>query len=639
MNSFTSGDLLAKHISTKQKKELQLLVCDICFNSDEFSLCADCFNKFNQKILRYKANTKKDNYDLSKAIKEYIDKRKNEIEKFNKISARKSNIENLSKLISIAKTRINKNKENLENLNSQKESFQNKIRAFEENIITTNNSMNLLKKNYVKISELLQKKNSEKNICIKNFLKKILKLIFCGNKIFLFAEIFEKDEYVLPTLDKAAGSRKKFFDDFSNILSTEVKSFENFCLEDHKKPHLFEKYLKTKDSVINYNMNPYPYSNEKCLKQHERDFYNKLFVFEINNYVHKIILFVKITSKFFNIKLPCCIENDSYMEIIDNFDFSCEVKKLQIPENYIDFNESATFAALLALDKNLIFIKDYLGIKNKKSGLLPSYFNSSNYNEKNNFEMLPSNNYNYNDNPHFYDKSNDYASNTNNELNHHLNLHKNYTNIVNNYYQNDSKRRNNSVSINLNTKGNLENTPGFSFNVINKPNIATCNNMEFNTDFLNITPFFIFCGESFEVEKFNKNCIMIQKEYTKSSKKLHNLITANNNNNNNNLVPKEHKNNQKSLNEKTYEILNEKEIDCKDVVYNNTPNYNNNLNKNKTNENQDDFVFEDIGVTEGIINNDKNAVLAKSKNEEDHISEFVIIDDYFAKNRKNSNKK
>jgi hypothetical protein len=606
MNAFTSGDLLLKHNLNKQKQDCQSLVCEICYNYDEFSLCGECLNKFNSKILRFKANTKKDNFELNNALKDYIEKRKNEIEKFNKISARKSNINNLNKLVSLSKSRIKKNKANSENLKTQKQSIENKIKNFEENILTLNNSIISFKKSNANIGEIMQKKNSEKNICIKNFFKKILKLIFCGNKIYLFAEIFEKDEYVLPSLDKAAGSRKKFFDDFSNILSTEVKSFENFSIEDPKKPHLFEKYLKTKDSVINYNMNPYPFSNEKDLKQQEKDFFNKLYVYEINNYVHKLILLAKFSAKFLNIKLPCDIESENHMQISDNFDFSCEIKKLLIPDNYANFNETATFAALLTLDKNLNFIKDYLGIKIKKSGLLSNYFNASKYNDKNNFEILSNNNIN------------------NNVQNNLMNLNKR---LIDNYYQNDSRLRNNSVSVNLATKGNLDNSQSLSFNNVNKPNIATCNNMEFNADFLNISPFFTFCGESFEVLKFSNNCELIKKQNNNSNRNLNKLINNNNESNNSN-IQQEYKNDRKNLNEKTYEILNERGIDYKDANENNNKIIN-------SHDNQDDFVFEDIGITEGIINGIKKDLPGKRKNEEDH-SGFVIIDDYFADKKRSS---
>lgn len=619
MNAYSNGDLLAQqNLTTKQSKSKQILLCEICFNTDEFSLCGDCFNKFNSKILRFKANTKKDNFELHCVIKEYIEKRKNEIEKFNKFSARKSNIDNLKKLINSAKSRVRKNNQNLENLKTQKQSIEQKIKNFEENISLLNNSIISTKKSFNNYSEILQKKNSEKNICVKNFFKKLLKLIFCGNKIFLFSEIFEKDEYVLPSLDKAAGSRKKFFDDFSNILSTEIKNFENFSIEDHKKPHYFEKHLKTKDSVINYNMNPFPYTSDKTLiKQHEKDFFNKLFVNEINNYVHKLILFAKISAKFLNIKLPCEIESESNLEISDNFDFSCERKKLLITDNYAEFNESASFAALLALDKSINFIKDYLGIKIKKSGLLPNYFNASIFNDKNNFEILAS------------DKNNDY-SNNNCENN-----NSNFNNLNNFYHNNsDSRRRNNSVSVNLMAKSNAENSSGFSFNVVNKPYVSTaCNNAEFNADFLNITPFFVFCGESFEVQKFSINCEIIKKQTLNSNSNKNtnsNNTYLNNNNNNSNKAINEklHKNNLiKHSSEKTYEILNEKGLNDKESKKHK------NLNLEENNE---DFVFEDIGINEEIISaddnqNDKNkkkSLSAKKKNEEDH-GGFVIIDDYF----------
>lgn len=604
MNAFTSGDLLEKHKASKQPKDFQSQVCEICYNPDEFSLCGDCFNKFNSKILRYKANTKKDNFELNNAIKEYIEKRKNEIEQFNKVTARRSNIANLHKLISVSKSRIKKNKENLENLATLKQSVENKIKNFEEDINLLNNSLISFKKSNANIGEILHKRSSEKNICIKNFFKKLLKLIFCGNKIYLFAEIFEKDEYVLPTIDKAAGSRKKFFDDFSNVLSTENKTFENFCIEDHKKPHYFEKYLKTKDSVINYNMNPYPYSADKSLaKQHEKDFFNKLYVYEINNYVHKIILFAKVAAKFLNIKLPCSIESESNMEITDNFDFSCEIKELVIPDNYAKFNESAAFAALLALDKNLNFIKDNLGIKIKKSGTLPNYFNACNYNDKNNFEIIPGNN--NTNNLHN-------VNNANTEDNNFLALNRHLLNANSNYHKSESRRRNNSVSVNLSPKANFENLPICPLNAGNKPNIATCNNLEFNADLLNMTPFFVFCGESFEVQKFSKECDVIRKQNTNSNSNL----TLNSTNTYHKVSQeKEHKNNHKISSEKTYEMLNDK--DGKD-----------NRGKLNSQDHQDDFVFEDIGVTEGIVTESKKNSIAKPKIEEDH-GGFVIIDDYF----------
>jgi len=600
MDSFASGDILAKHQSTKQTIDFQNLICEICYNTDEFSLCGNCFNKFNSKILRFKANTKKDNFELSIAIKEYIEKRKSEIEKFHKISARKSNIQNINKLINATRSRVNKNKQNLESLKTQKQNFENNIYNLEENTTLLNNSNIEFKKCNSNISEILQKKISEKIICDKNFFKKLLNLIFCGNKIFLFAEIFEKDEYVLPSLDKAAGSRKKFFNDFSNILSTEAKSFDNFCIEDHKKSLYFEKHLKTKDSVINYNMNPYPYSADKTLlKQHEKDFFNKLFVYEINNYVHKLLLFAKIAAKYLNIKLPCDIESESNLEISDNFDFSCESKKLLVSDNYANFNESATFAAMLALDKSIKFIKDYLTIKVKKSEQFSNYYNSNNYKDRNSFEILGGN----------YNKNNYNGLNCNNPNNY------NFNNNEQNYFFNANKHANNE-----NTNNNDKNSPRASFNVVNKPNFSSAyNNMEFNVDFLNITSFYIFCGEKFEVQKFSKDCEIIKNQTLHS-----NLNKSSHNNNINDFTNKEEapKNNSNNSSERTYELLNEKGL-----VY----------NVNNIQEKEDEFVFEEIEITEEILtdknnyNDDKlnlKFLQTKKKNEEEQ-SGFVIIEDYF----------
>jgi len=591
INSNVNGDVLSKnHLNKNDSKSV---ICDICYNFDDFSFCGNCFNKFNSKILRYKANTKKDNIELNNAIKEYIEKRKIEIENFNKISSIKSNIENLKKLIKTSKNRINKNIQNLEILKTQKKSIEDKMKNFEENISTLNNSINLNKKNNQSISEIIQKRLSEKNVSIKNFFKKLLNLIFCGNNIFLFSEIFEKDEYVLPTLDKEHNSKKKFFDDFSNVLSTEIKSFENFSIEEHKKPENFEKLLKIKESIINYNMNPFPYLNDKNLNESEKDFYNNIYVCEINNYVHKIILFTKIAAKFLNIKLPCNIESDCEMEISDNFDFSAERKKLNIADDYLKFNESSTFSSLLALDKNLNFIKDIIGVKAKKPNFITGYFNANNYSEKNNFELLN------------FEQNNFIAANNN--------FNSNRGNF-------DQKRRNNSLSINLN-KNNAQNSPSFSYNIVNnKTNITSLNNVEFNSDFLNMIPFFIFCGENFDVKKFSKNCDSIKKQATVSvHQEKNNIIKYNNNSESNkNLNEKSDKSN---VDEKTYEILLDKNLD-KSKIKNN-----NNLEREDINNDNYDIEFENVELTDEIYKNIKREIY-KDNYEKEKIG-FMIIENYF----------
>ncbi len=568
MNIFIKGDVMSTNKSLKKDKESLKILCDFCYNNDEFSLCADCFNKFNSKILRYKGNIRKENYELNNSIKEYIDKRKNEIEKFNKIYSRKSNIENLKKIIKISKLRVNKNKENIQNLKNRKICIENKIINLEENVLDLNNSIISFRKNNHHVSETIQKKILEKNIQIKNFFKKLIKLLFCGNNIYFFSEIFEKDEYILPTLDKGHSNKKKYFDDFSNILSTEVKSNENYGLDDNKKFYQFEKYLKIKESIINYNMNPYPYSNQKNLKPENIEFFNKIYVGEINNYVHKIILFVKIASKFLNIKLPCTIESENRMEISDNSDFNEEKRILFIADEFNNFNESNTFSALLALDKNLNFVKDFIGIKIKKPNLFPNYFNSNNYNIKNNFEFL---NFDYN-----------HQNNV---------IHRNFRN------NHENKRKHNCISANS-ARNNTENLPNMNNTI--KINIATCNNVEFNSEFLNMIPFFIYSGENYELKKFSINCEILKNQII-SIENEKDLFGS------------------KSKNKKDRFHL--KDDNRFEILFHNKK-------ENKYN-NCTEFVYEDFEYSQND-NNDINKKPNSKNNVDEDNGGFVIIDNYFS---------
>lgn len=436
------------------------LICDICYNTDEFNLCRICFEKFNSLTYKHKLSVDKNNDELQHYVNDFFEKRKNDMEKYNRLVSKKSNIENLKRLINLSKTRIIKTKENIDNIKIHKKNIENKIKSIEENICDINKSILLHKKNNKSLAETIEKKNSHKHILVKNFFKKLLNIIFCPNKIYLFSEIFEKDEYVLPTIEKDV-KKKKYFDDFSNILSTEIKSHEKyFSLDEHKKHINMEKYLKTKDSIINYNMNPFPFMKFSDMKPGDKDFYGKCYIYEVNNYVHKILLFVKSAGKFLNVKMPCNIESEYDMLITDSFDFCSELKKLIIKDNdYSNFNESETFSSYLSLDKNLIFLKDILHIKSKlTSHFIPSFYNSNNFSSMNK-EYYECNNHNNNND----------ANNNYNNANNPFSFSFSGANVINN-----NKMSNNSASSN-----------------------------EFNSDFLNMIPFFNFCGEPYEIKKFS----------------------------------------------------------------------------------------------------------------------------------------
>ena len=86
----------------------------------------------------------------------------------------------------------------------------------------------------------------------------------------ILEEIFEKDEYVIPSMNFKEKNNNQF-DQFSNILSTGNIKFDRGDIEDNKK--FYEKFLKIKDSIVDYKINPFSLmKNFDTNKNSEKDF-------------------------------------------------------------------------------------------------------------------------------------------------------------------------------------------------------------------------------------------------------------------------------------------------------------------------------------------------------------------------------
>lgn len=344
-------------------------LCNICKSYDEFSICQKCFDFFNEKTNNQKKSTLTHNQELKKIIQTFLDKRKFDIEKYNKIKAKKLKIENYKKKINEKTEKIKELKSLKENLLEKKEKNLKIFLDFEEKIKKLNEINTINEPNFISIKQSLIKKISEKENKTKKFIRNLLELIF-NKKIYSLEEIFEKDEYVIPSMNYDSHKNQFQFDQFSNILSSENIKFNKGAIEDNK---IYEKFLKTKDSIVDYKINPFPFSKKnENFNANEKDYFNRCFIFEVNSYVYKVILFEKILADFLKIKLPYDFIGEEFIIFSEIFGGFLTQRNLIVSDYYNKFDENETFAAFTLLNKNFCFLLNFLGVK----------FNSNNNNRK-----------------------------------------------------------------------------------------------------------------------------------------------------------------------------------------------------------------------------------------------------------------
>ena len=323
-----------------KRPKISKVMCDICYKSDEFYLCCECFRKYLEKSIKFRNSINSEKVSLQTLIQEILSKNYQSLLIYNQKLFKLNTIERLKKKLQRIESDY-ANKQNIINsisleIKKRKENLKKIREILESERIKLNNSQtnNLRKsKDSLKVTESLCK---EKKIKLaKSILNISIINIIDVNEYFMMQEFVKPD--VIENRQKL--NKENIFKEFDEI----------------------QNILSFSDSVIVKDTRDYDIKYEKFIKFKQTILKNRQSIFKLNSFIFSLLSGIKFLSSILDIYLP--------YEIYSSEDFlilNPTVEKIYCLYLPADVNSTSNLNEVIQgytyLDFNLKFITKFLRI-------------------------------------------------------------------------------------------------------------------------------------------------------------------------------------------------------------------------------------------------------------------------------------